>query len=197
MRAVASSFGQMRAVASSFGQMRAVASSFGDAGDAVVERVVASADEELGRLVGVDVLVQVLAPRHLARLGALHGGIHFLAYLRFDRLDLCGRCQVQLKQVALGTLDRIACFAHTGDLVAVAVSDPWVGHGMAMVTICVHLHHDGPLLECVCLGEARRLPYVETIHPVHLNPWHCVAARVVVQSGCKLILINFFDCWST
>eukprot|EP00966_Prymnesium_polylepis_P102425 2372604-Prymnesium_polylepis.1 len=121
--------------------------------------------------------------RERRRLGGLDGGVDVLARGDLDLLELGRSGQLQVEQVPLRALDRVARLAHRRDLVAVAVRDAWVGHRVAVVAVRVHLHHDGALGERVHLGEARRLAHIQHVHAVHLDARHVVAARVVVRVG--------------
>mmetsp|Transcript_52022 Transcript_52022/g.91816 ORF Transcript_52022/g.91816 Transcript_52022/m.91816 type:complete len:273 (+) Transcript_52022:122-940(+) len=149
---------------------------------------VAPPHEELLGLPHVDVLVQLVRRRQLVRLRRLDGGVHLRAHRHLHLLELGGSRELQLEQVALRALDGVACLAHGRDLVAVAVGDARVGHGVAVVAVGVHLHHKGTIVEGVELGEASGLAHVEDVHAVDLDAGDVVAARVVVRVGGRAAL---------
>ena len=71
----------------------------------------------------------------------------------FDLLDLGLSNELRFETVTLGALDRVACGAHASNLIAVAVGDPRVRHGVAVVAVRVELDHDGAVVDRVVLEE--------------------------------------------
>eukprot|EP00962_Isochrysis_galbana_P027081 scaffold8475_cov124-Isochrysis_galbana.AAC.2 len=64
-------------------------------------------------------------------------------------------------------------------LVARAVGDARVGHGVAVVAVRVHLHHNWPVRERVGLCNPHGLAHRQDVHAIHLATGGraCVYAR--------------------
>eukprot|EP00964_Phaeocystis_antarctica_P052627 scaffold30832_cov67-Phaeocystis_antarctica.AAC.5 len=118
---------------------------------------VAAAHEEVLGLVGVDVFVKGGHGRLRRGLGRRDRRLHLLLDGHVDGLNLLLGRELEVEQVLLDARDGIARGAHASHLVAVAVGDARVGHGVAVVAVRVHLEDDGTVLEGVRLGVAGHL----------------------------------------
>merc|ERR1739848_506417 len=111
-----------------------------------------------------------------ARLCLLNGGVYFTSRLLFNRFHLRRSQKLHLLDQLSNALNWIPLSSNAGNLVPCSVGATGVGHGVPVVAVGIHLHHQRTVLNDKVFGKGNRLFDRKDVHSIDLN------ARDVISS---------------